>query len=269
MQENRSFDLTSAPCRRARLPGSARRAAVRNRNSVFGAQPEFGGERESRHDLAVPSRCQRPRLAFLADCPMVARRAPNAGTTAYDLWRARRAPQHDGVQTQRLPYYYARADASLFATTVFHVGHAVDGPKSVLPLARLVGQNGNTIRTVPPPKHPGTSRWSQHRQRRAAARSGRDQRGSGIQLDDVPSGCSKRVSPGRSTRHRHGPRRCRAWGWTDARPYSGNYGCNSLLYFNQLPASLPGSPLYEASRRGTDLQRQHVQQRHAVRSSAR
>jgi phospholipase C len=41
------------------------------------------------------------------------------------------------------------------------------------------------------------------------------------------------------------------WGWTgDA--YIGNYGDNSLLYFHQYQNALPGSPLYDKARTGTD-----------------
>jgi phospholipase C len=42
------------------------------------------------------------------------------------------------------------------------------------------------------------------------------------------------------------------WGWTsDA--YIGNYGDNSLLYFHQYQNALPGSPLYEKARKGTNI----------------
>jgi phospholipase C len=40
------------------------------------------------------------------------------------------------------------------------------------------------------------------------------------------------------------------WGWTDD-PYIGNYGDNSLLYFNSYRNAQPGDPLYEKARRGT------------------
>ncbi|NUR40974.1 MAG: phospholipase C, phosphocholine-specific [Streptomyces sp.] len=42
-----------------------------------------------------------------------------------------------------------------------------------------------------------------------------------------------------------------SWGWIpDA--YRGNYGDNSLLYFNQYRDAQPGSPLYDKARTGTD-----------------
>jgi phospholipase C len=43
-----------------------------------------------------------------------------------------------------------------------------------------------------------------------------------------------------------------AWGWTRD-PYIGNYGDNSLLYFNAYRNATPGSPLYEKARTGTNV----------------
>lgn len=40
------------------------------------------------------------------------------------------------------------------------------------------------------------------------------------------------------------------WGWTDD-AYIGNYGDNSLLYFNQYRNASPGDPLYDKARTGT------------------
>jgi phospholipase C len=42
------------------------------------------------------------------------------------------------------------------------------------------------------------------------------------------------------------------WGWTDD-AYIGNYGDNSLLYFNNYRNAQPGSPLYEGARTGTNI----------------
>jgi len=43
-----------------------------------------------------------------------------------------------------------------------------------------------------------------------------------------------------------------SWGWTDD-AYIGNYGDNSLLYFNQYRNAQPGSPLYQGARTGTNI----------------
>ncbi|MFI1854402.1 phosphocholine-specific phospholipase C [Streptomyces sp. NPDC020480] len=41
------------------------------------------------------------------------------------------------------------------------------------------------------------------------------------------------------------------WGWIED-AYRGNYGDNSLLYFNQYRGAAPGDPLYDKARTGTD-----------------
>ncbi|HEY1998637.1 phosphocholine-specific phospholipase C [Paraburkholderia sp.] len=43
-----------------------------------------------------------------------------------------------------------------------------------------------------------------------------------------------------------------SWGWTQD-PYIGNYGDNSLLYFNQYRNAQPGNPLYDRARTGTNV----------------
>jgi phospholipase C len=42
------------------------------------------------------------------------------------------------------------------------------------------------------------------------------------------------------------------WGWTDD-PYIGNYGDNSLLYFHQYQNALPGNPLADRAKTGTNV----------------
>ncbi|MFG2305628.1 phosphocholine-specific phospholipase C [Actinacidiphila glaucinigra] len=44
------------------------------------------------------------------------------------------------------------------------------------------------------------------------------------------------------------------WGWIDD-AYRGNYGDNSLLYFDQYRNAKPGDPLYDKARTGTDARR--------------
>ncbi|MEU7597719.1 phosphocholine-specific phospholipase C [Streptomyces sp. NPDC039022] len=43
-----------------------------------------------------------------------------------------------------------------------------------------------------------------------------------------------------------------SWGWIKD-PYRGNYGDNSLLYFNSFRNAKPGDPLYEKARRGSNV----------------
>lgn len=43
------------------------------------------------------------------------------------------------------------------------------------------------------------------------------------------------------------------WGWTGDEPYIGNYGDNSLLYFHQYQNALPGNPLADKAKVGTNI----------------
>jgi phospholipase C len=43
------------------------------------------------------------------------------------------------------------------------------------------------------------------------------------------------------------------WGWTGDQPYIGNYGDNSLLYFHQYQNALPGNPLADKAKVGTNV----------------
>src|SRR5262250_568850 len=46
------------------------------------------------------------------------------------------------------------------------------------------------------------------------------------------------------------------WGWTGD-PFIGNYGDNSLLYFHQYQNALPGTPLADGARTGTEIRTQN------------
>jgi phospholipase C len=43
------------------------------------------------------------------------------------------------------------------------------------------------------------------------------------------------------------------WGWTGDKPYIGNYGDNSLLYFHQYQNAAPNTPLADKAKTGTDI----------------
>jgi phospholipase C len=47
-----------------------------------------------------------------------------------------------------------------------------------------------------------------------------------------------------------------SWGWTGDQPYIGNYGDNSLLYFHQYQNALPGNPLADKAKVGTNIAKQ-------------
>ena len=46
---------------------------------------------------------------------------------------------------------------------------------------------------------------------------------------------------------------CANWGWESPNGYIGNYGDNSLLYFHQYQNALPGTPLADRAKTGTNI----------------
>ena len=46
-----------------------------------------------------------------------------------------------------------------------------------------------------------------------------------------------------------------SWGWTGNDPFMGNYGDNSLLYFHQYQNALPGTPLADRAKVGTNIKK--------------
>jgi phospholipase C len=262
MQENRSFDHYFGTLRGVR--GFQDPRAVRlygtgnsvfeqpNQNSAGVTQtpPTIWPFRPVANDLG---------LAFLADLPHAWRDAHQCWNNGrYDQWPRAKNSRNTMAYMKRsdIPYYYALADCVHRLRRVFHVGHVVDGPESVLPLDGLVRTERHQHGRGPQyRKHPGTPvlvnntgngvpplgpvitnaevgyNWKTYPERLLAAGvTWKIYQDKGVGLDAAG-----------------------AWGWADARPYTGNYGCNSLLYFLQYQNAAPGSPLYEASRSGTQI----------------
>ena len=86
------------------------------------------------------------------------------------------------------------------------------------------------------------------RQRRQGRRPGHQQRRGRLRLDDLPRAAAEGRGlledlPGRRRRAR---RRAHSWGFDSSTPYIGNYGDNSLLYFDQYQNAAPGEPALRA-----------------------
>jgi len=262
MQENRSFDHYFGTLRGVR--GFSDPRAVRlygTGNSVF-EQPNqnSSGVTQSPPTL-FPFRpvAEDLGLAFIGDLPHAWRDAHQCWNNGrYDMWTRAKGSRNTMAYLKRsdIPYYYSLADAFTICDAYFTSGMMSTDPNRYYHWTGWCGQNGtsspdgpntgstpgtpvlvnNTGNGVPPLGPVVTNaeagyNWRTYPERLLAAGvTWKIYQDKGVGLDAAG-----------------------AWGWADARPYTGNYGCNSLLYFTQYQNSTPGSPLYEASRSGTQI----------------
>jgi phospholipase C len=225
MQENRSFDHYFGTLRGVRGFADPRAVTLPSGQPVW-YQPNGAG-------VVLPFRPDAPNLGsqFLRDLPhgwTDQHAAWNEGN--YDKWVPSKSVATMAYQTRRdLPYHYALADAF----TVCDAYHcSVLGP------------------TDPNRYHMWTG-WL-----------GNDGTGGGPVVDNAEAGYGWSTYPERLEKAGIswkvyqdvglGLNAAQFWGWTSD-PYIGNYGDNSLLYFFQYQDALPGSPLAEGAKTGTNI----------------
>jgi phospholipase C len=226
MQENRSFDHYFGSLAGVCGFGDPRPATLPNGKTIW-HQPAPGGER-------LPFRPDAPDLGlkFMAGTPhdwATTQRAWNEGRS--DQWIAAK-----GVNTMAhftradIPFHYALADAF----TICDAYHAsLLGPTDPNRYHLWTGCTGNDGSAgdgrVPVITNAEAGyAWTTYPERLEAA---------GVSwkiYQDVGNGLDRAGN----------------WGCTDD-AYIGNYGDNSLLYFDQYRNAQPGSPLYEKARIGT------------------
>jgi phospholipase C len=226
MQENRSFDHYFGTLNGVRGFADPRAVSLPSGNPVW-YQPDSSG------GYTLPFHPPAPDLGlqFLEDLP-------HDWTSTHDAWNMgnhdRWVPNKGPVAMAHLtradiPFHYALADAF----TICDAYHC-----------SLLGP------TYPNRHHMWTG-WT-----------GNDGRGGGPALENT-DGCSWPTFPeqleeagiswkiyqdqglGLDVYH--------DWGWTMLDPYTGNYGCNTLLRFAQYQQALPGSPLFQKARTGTNI----------------
>jgi phospholipase C len=227
MQENRSFDHYFGTLDGVRGFADPRAVSLPSGNPVW-YQPD------SRGGYVLPFHPPAPDLGlqFLEDLP-------HDWTSTHDAWNVgnhdRWVPSKGPVTMAHLtradiPFHYALADAF----TICDAYHC-----------SLLGP------TYPNRYHMWTG-WT-----------GNDGSGGGPALENADGGYSWSTFPeqlekagiswkiyqdqgqGLDADHR--------WGWDLADPYAGNYGCNSLLRFDQYQQAEPGSALYQNARTGTNI----------------
>ncbi|MDE2367894.1 MAG: phospholipase C, phosphocholine-specific [Burkholderiales bacterium] len=224
-QENRSFDHYFGTLRGVRGFGDPRPAPLPGGQSVFN-QPYNGG-------TVLPFRPDLPALGL-----QFLNGTPHDWNSSHAAWNAGRNDQwvpNKGVNTMAyltrsdIPYHYALADAFTVCDAYHCSVMGPTDPNRYHLWTGWLGNDGSGGGPVIGNDELGYG-WSTYPERLSRA---------GVRwkvYQDVGVGLD-------ATGY---------WGWT-ANPYIGNYGDNSLLYFFQYQNALPGSPLYEGARRGTNV----------------
>jgi phospholipase C len=228
MQENRSFDHYFGTLRGVRGYGDRRAILLPNGKSVW-HQPGLAGAGAG---YVLPFRPSAPDLGlqFLQDLPhdwTTTHNAWNGGR--YDQWVSAKGTTTMAYLTREdIPFHYQLADAFTICDAYHCSGMTPTDPNRYYMWTGWVGNDGKGGGPVVDNAEAGYS-WSTYPEALQAA---------GVSwkiYQDVGKGLNAAGS----------------WGWTqDA--YIGNYGDNSLLYFNQYRNAQPGDPLYENALTGTN-----------------
>jgi phospholipase C len=225
MQENRSFDHYFGTLHGVRGFGDPRPALLPNGKPVF-YQPNNGSD-------LLPFHPDAPNmgLQFLQDLPhdwTSTHQAWNQGR--YDQWVPNKGTTTMAYLTrQDIPYHYALADAFTICDAYHCSIMGPTDPNRYYMWTGWVGNDGNGGGPVIDNSEAGYS-WSTYpEQLQAAGISWKIYQDAGTGLDSSGS-----------------------WGWT-SNAYIGNYGDNSLLYFDQYRNAVPGNPLYDRARTGTHV----------------
>ncbi|HEV7610007.1 MAG TPA: phospholipase C, phosphocholine-specific [Steroidobacteraceae bacterium] len=230
MQENRAFDHYFGTMRGVRGFGDPHPAMLPSGKSVW-HQPNGNGPNGNGFVLPFHPAAGDFGMQYLVDTAHDwndTHEAWNGGK--YDQWIPTKSPQTMAYYTRRdIPFHYALADAFTICDGYHCSFLGATDPNRYHMWTGWVGNDGLGGGPVINNAEAGYG-WSTYPERlERAGISWKIYQDSGVGLD----------GPG-------------FWGWTED-PYIGNYGDNSLLYFHQYQNALPGSPLYERARRGTNI----------------
>ncbi|MGW2783737.1 phosphocholine-specific phospholipase C [Streptomyces populi] len=227
MQENRSFDHYFGSMRGVRGFGDPRPA------TTTGTKPVWYQSDGTKDVLPFHPEADDLGLAFLKDLP----HGWSDGHAAFDKGRydkwvpAKSATTMAYLTREDIPFHYALADAFTVCDAYHCSFIGSTDPNRYYMWTGYTGNDGKGGGPVLGNDEAGYG-WTTYPERLEAA---------GVSwkvYQDVGDGLDANGS----------------WGWIpDA--YRGNYGDNSLLYFNQYRNARPGDPLYDKARTGTDARR--------------
>ena len=226
MQENRAFDHYFGTMRGVRGFGDPHPATLPSGKPVW-YQPN-GTRTSCCPSIPRPTTSAMQYLVDTAHDWNDTHDAWNGGK--YDQWIPTKSPQTMAYYTRRdIPFHYALADAFTICDGYHCSFLGATDPNRYHMWTGWVGNDGLGGGPVINNAEAGYD-WSTYPERlERAGISWKIYQDSGIGLDANGT-----------------------WGWTSD-PFIGNYGDNSLLYFHQYQNALPGSPLYEKARRGTNI----------------
>ncbi|MGX5187097.1 phosphocholine-specific phospholipase C [Streptomyces avermitilis] len=227
MQENRSFDHYFGSLRGVRGFGDPRPAAQAN------GKPVWNQSDGAKDVLPFHPDADDLGLQFIQDLPhgwSDGHAAFNQGK--YDKWvPAKSATTMAYLTRDDIPFHYALAD-SFTICDAYHCSFiGSTDPNRYYMWTGYTGNDGKGGGPVLGNEEAGYS-WTTYPERLEAA---------GVSwkiYQDVGDGLDANGS----------------WGWI-ADAYRGNYGDNSLLYFDQYRNAKPGDPLYDKARTGTDARK--------------
>jgi phospholipase C len=224
-QENRSFDQYFGALRGVRGFGDPRAVKLPTGKSVWHQPNGSGYVPPYRPDVADMG------MAFLQDVPHGwndSHQAWNAGS--YDQWVTAKGPAAMTYMTRSdIPYHYALADAFTVCDAYYCSLLGPTDPNRYHMWTGWVGNDGKAGGPVITNAEVGYD-WSTYPERLQKA---------GVSwkvYQDVGTGLDA----------------AGYWGWTGD-PYIGNYGDNALLYFHQYQNALPGNPLADNAKTGTNV----------------
>ncbi|MDI3403940.1 phosphocholine-specific phospholipase C [Streptomyces cavernicola] len=224
MQENRSFDHYFGALKGVRGFGDPRPVTLPSGKSVF-HQPDGGKEVLPYHPDAEDLGMQF--IAGLDHDWAGGHKAWNNGR--YDQWiPAKSAGTMAHLTRQDIPFHYALADAFTICDAYHCSFIGATDPNRYYMFSGHTGNDGQGGGPVLGNQEAGYD-WTTYPERLEAA---------GVSwkiYQDIGDGLD-------AAGH---------WGWIDD-AYRGNYGDNSLLYFNKYRNAEPGDPLYDKARTGTN-----------------
>ena len=229
MQENRSFDHYFGTLRGVRGFGGPRSVKLPSGKSVF-HQPDANNP----DGFVLPFRPDKSDLglAFIEDAAHDWNGTHDAWNNgSYDRWIPNKGTTAMAYLTRKdIPYHYALAEAFTVCDAYYCSLLGATDPNRYHMWTGWVGNDGSGGGPVIDNSEAGYG-WSTYPERLENA---------GISwkiYQDIGEGLDA----------------AGFWGWTGDKPYIGNYGDNSLLYFHQYQNAPNSSPLAQKARTGTTI----------------